>query len=256
MHTFIHFKDFLLLERDLLELIGEALDPEVRRNRKKMIEFFLKLDDYSYWNSEHSLEVAKLARDFGKFLGLDGNKLAISALTHDVGKTGVDKRVLHKPGMLEPEEREHMNTHAQASGDKLKKLTGVHGVYARLAALYHHTKPSELDMMEHDGVLSSEEVEFIKIVTIADIFEALTSEKRPYKKPTTKYDALDIMSHIDIVDQKVFAKFIQWQKQEFANEYRDEYVEKNRERLKQEYEERRVAYQKSYDHFIASSPRK
>ena len=256
----ISFRHFLQLSEDIKHLI-EEIDPEVRRNRKKMIDYYLKLNNYSYWNAEHAMEVAKLSRDFGKHLGLDANKLAYSALTHDSGKVHVDKIVLHKPDTLSEPERVHIDTHASKDEDikHLKHLTGEQGNYARLALRYHHTRPSDLDKMANDGKLTKDEVEVIKIITICDIFEALVSEKRPYKKPITKYDALVLMSSLTIVDKEILKKFVEWQYQEFANEYRKDFVERNRERLEREYAIRKEEYRKKYDHYIASSkasPRK
>lgn len=256
----ISFRHFLQLSEDIMHLI-EELDPEVRRNRKKMIDYYLKLDNYSYWNAGHAMEVAKISRDFGKHLGLDANKLAYSALTHDTGKVHVDKVVLHKPDKLSEPERVHIDTHVKKDEDikHLKHLTGEHGNYARLALRFHHTRPAEIDKMVGAGELTRDEAEVIKIITICDIFEALVSEKRPYKKPITKYDALVLMDSLVIIDKEIFKKFVQWQYQEYANEYRKDFVERNRERLEREYEIRKEDYKKKYDHYIASSkasPRK
>ena len=201
--------------------LWEALDPIERRNRKEMVKHFLSLSRYSKWNADHSAEVAKLARDFAKYLGLDANKVAMSALTHDIGKTKIPKDILHKPGKLSDEERHTMNSHAQEANSKLNSLTGVHGRLAKLAAIYDHTQPQKLKTLQHEGHLSEEEVELIKIITIADIFEALTSNSRPYKKTFTKPEALQLMTIIDIIDKPLFEKFKHWQLRDFKNEYRN-----------------------------------
>jgi putative nucleotidyltransferase with HDIG domain len=211
------------------------MDPELRRNRKQMLKHFLALSKYSYWNAEHSVEVARLARDFGKVLNFDTAVILKAAFTHDVGKTGVPKQVLHKAGKLDQEERFVMNTHAAASVDKLDSLSGEHAKIAKIAAGYHHTKPSELDNLYNSGDLSADEVELVKIITICDIFEALVSEKRPYKQAMTKFDALELMSKIEIVDAHFYEKFSHWQTTHFTNEYRLPYVEKERARLDRKY---------------------
>lgn len=213
-------------------VIYEALDPEVRRNRKEMIKHFLTLNYYSKWNAEHSMEVARLARDFGgKYLGYDINKIVKAALTHDVGKTRVPKSVLHKPGKLEPGERATMNTHVEAAFDLLKTLTGEHGKLAKQGAELHHTPAAEIDRLVAAELLTPEEGELAKIIMLCDIFEALTSQSRPYKEPLTKYDALELMKGIRALDDELLKKFIAWQHQAFANEYRPEYVERERQRL-------------------------
>ena len=219
----MRFIDFIMLY--------EAIDPETRRNRKLMLKYFLSLKNYSYWNADHSIEVAKLARDFGKYLNFDTTKILKSAITHDIGKITVAKDVLHKPGKLNDAERQGMNKHAGASSQELSKLTGEHGRIAIIAAKFHHTKPQEIDRKVGDGELTVEEGELVKLVTICDIFEALTSKARPYKKPMTKFDALELMNGLDIVDYDMFKKFEAWQHRDFANEYRQDYVERARAAL-------------------------
>ena len=218
----------------LLEFLAlyEALDPELRRNRKQMIKHFLSLNYYSKWNAEHSMQVARLARDFGgKHLGYNINKILKAALTHDVGKTKVPKEVLHKAGKLEADERVIMNTHVEAAFDMLKTLTGEHAKLARQGAEHHHTPASEVDHLIGKELLTPEEGELVKIIMICDIFEALTSQSRPYKEPLTKYDALELMQSIQTLDHPLLKKFIEWQHREFANEYRMEYVERERQKL-------------------------
>lgn len=231
----------------------EAVDPQSRRNRKIMIDLFLKLDNYSHWNANHSMAVAKIARDFGKTLGLDANEVVKSALTHDIGKVEVDKRILHKPKKLSADEFPKMAQHATKSEEHLNRLSGIHGQIAKLGARFHHTRPSDIDSYVRDNIISEKEALLIKVITIADIFEALTSDSRPYKEPMTKYDAIELMNSLDIVDKEIFDKFKNWQFSEFANEYRQDYTNRKRQELKSKYESEKAAYDKKYDHYIATS---
>ena len=208
----MRFSEFIILM--------EMLDPETRRNRKQMIKHFNNLKNYSKWNAEHSMEVARLVRDFSKYIGMSVKNVVAGALSHDVGKIHVDKKILHKPGKLTPDERIEMDTHAIKSAEMLKSLTGQHGNIARLMAGFHHTKPAELHDLLLKGELTEDEVELIKLVTICDIFEALTTKKRPYKESMSKNSALELMTKIEIIDQPLLKKFIHWQKTEFTNEYR------------------------------------
>lgn len=210
----------------------ESLDPELRRNRKLMIKHFLTLNSYSKWNAEHSLEVAKLARDFAKQLGLDYNKIVKAALTHDVGKTTISKSILHSHGKLSPAERAEMNTHAEAAIDILRSLTGEHKTLAKAGAELHHTPWYEVNHLVELELISEEEGDLVKAIMICDIFEALTSKNRPYKEPMTKFDAIALMNGLDIIDKGMFNAFVDWQHSEFANEYRPEYVDREREKLK------------------------
>lgn len=201
-------------------MLCEALDPVLRKNRKEILKLFSNLRQYSTWNADHSIEVAKLIRNFAKAIGFKMEHLEFAALGHDVGKVKIRKDVLHKPGKLSDEERKHMNTHVVSSSNLLQSVVGIQGKIARLAAEHHHTLPQELDILEKDGKLSQDEVKFIKMLTICDIFEALTTKMRPYKESLTKSKALELMSSINIVDKQIFDLFRKWQLENFTNEYR------------------------------------
>ena len=209
----MRFRDFLILL--------EALDPEIRRNRKEMVKHFKNLNNYSVWNAEHSMEVAKIARDFGKYLGLDSNRIVKSALTHDVGKITIRKDLLHKPGYFDEPERAEMKSHVgQSSNDILKSLTGDHKRLAMIGAEFHHTTPEGLQVLADEGKLSETDVELIKVITIADVFEALVSDKRPYKEGISRKEALVTMAKMGHIDKDMFEKFKKWQLSEFTQFYR------------------------------------
>jgi putative nucleotidyltransferase with HDIG domain len=203
-----------------LQFLIESLDPIDRRNRKEMISHFLKLHQYSPWNAEHSMQVARIARDFAHFLKLDGNKVVKTALTHDVGKTEVPKNVLHKPGTLTPDERVVMNTHAVLANNLLDSLIGDHGKLARLGAKYHHTSADAIQNLVTTGSITQYDANILKIISIVDVFEALSGTSRPYKSVLPKKEAIVIMKQLPFLDQNLLYQFIHWQKTQFTNEYR------------------------------------
>lgn len=214
----MRFKEFLA--------IYESLDPELRRNRKEMIKYFSRLDKYSDWNAEHAMNVTKMARDFGKHLGLDSNRIVYSAFAHDVGKTRIPKDILHKEGPLDKEEREVMDTHAIHSRDLLNKMSGDIGFIARSGANLHHTKATDLDKMVNDGKLSEEDAVILKVLMIVDIFDGVTDPKRPYRKPPNPpelkvEDALELLPTIPAVDKELAHKFVKWHIQTYANRSRN-----------------------------------
>lgn len=198
----------------------ESVDPETRRNRHLMIKKLRELNNYSSWNANHSIHVARIARDFAKYLNLDPNTLANIAITHDVGKTTIPHKILHKPGKLTPDEKTVMDTHVTGGIEQLNKLTGEYGKIARLGALYHHLTPSEVDELVKQKILTPLESTFIKILTIVDIFDALVDKGRPYKEGKSKQTALEIMETDPHIDNTLFKKFKQWQLENFKNEYR------------------------------------
>ncbi len=120
--------------------------------------------------------------------------LRASAL-HDIGKIGISDTVLKKPAALTPEEFAYMKTHAQIGADMIQKIIDrTHESrflrYAHDMALYHHER---WDGTGYPCGLREEEIPLhVQILTIADVFDALTAV-RPYKRAFTFEEAVDIM---------------------------------------------------------------
>lgn len=102
-----------------------------------------------------------------------------AAPMHDIGKIGIPDRVLQKPGKLDAEEWEIMKRHSQYGA----KILGEHNhallQMAKEIALYHHEKWNGTGYPR--GLCGDAIPVSARIVAIADVFDALTSE-RPYKK--------------------------------------------------------------------------
>jgi HD-GYP domain-containing protein (c-di-GMP phosphodiesterase class II)/CBS domain-containing protein len=128
----------------------------------------------------HSERVARYSIAIGKNVGLDERdmrNLRISALLHDVGKIGIDDRILRKPGALSEEEFEIMKQHP-AKGAAI--MGGVSQLIDIVPGMkYHHEKWSGGGYPDN---LEGEEIPMqARIVAIADTFDAMTTN-RPYQK--------------------------------------------------------------------------
>ena len=128
----------------------------------------------------HSERVARYSIAIGKNLHLpqkEMNNLRISALLHDVGKIGIDDRILRKPGALSDDEFEVMKGHP-AKGAAI--MSGVGQLTDCIAGMkYHHEKWSGggyPEGLEGDAIPMQ-----ARIVAIADTFDAMTTN-RPYQK--------------------------------------------------------------------------
>ena len=103
-----------------------------------------------------------------------------AAPMHDVGKIGIPDAILRKPGKLDADEWQVMQTHAAIGG----RIIGQHSSgllkMAHDIAVSHHEK---WDGSGYPAGLAGTDIPLEgRIVAIADVFDALTSE-RPYKKP-------------------------------------------------------------------------
>lgn len=113
---------------------------------------------------------------------------------HDIGKVGIADDILLKRGSLSDEEREIMQGHVGLGRrlvEQVIKDTGLEGMpYLRILLNivdFHH---EYLDGSGYPHGLSGDDVPLeARIATVADIFDALTSE-RPYKRPWVNLDAL------------------------------------------------------------------
>ena len=119
-----------------------------------------------------------------------------SAPLHDTGKIKIPDSILNKPGKLTPEEFEIMKCHAAYGREIIDKaISTVEGesylTEARNMAAYHHER---WDGKGYPEGLKEEEIPLsARIMSVADVFDALTS-KRVYKPAYTKEDALGIIA--------------------------------------------------------------
>ena len=176
---------------DNFNVMSSAIEQAVEQLRKAASEnnlLFINsvrmlaaaIDAKDPYTRGHSERVARYSIAIGKNLSLpekEMRNLRISALLHDVGKIGIDDRILRKPGALNDEEFELMKQHPA-------KGAAIMGGVAQLIDIipgmkYHHEKWSGGGYPE--GLLADQIPMQARIVAIADTFDAMTTN-RPYQK--------------------------------------------------------------------------
>lgn len=144
-------------------------------------------DDYTF---HHSLSVAVLAVAIGQRLGYSGeelNRLGVCALMHDIGKTAIPVEIIRKASKLDLGEMSLIKTHSTAGYEYLKKA-GIGDDEIWLAVLSHHEK---MDGTGYPQGLKGEEIPpWSRIISVADVYDALTSN-RPYRRPMEPADAIE-----------------------------------------------------------------
>ncbi len=129
----------------------------------------------------HSQRVAQISLELSKELGLspaDQQKINIAALLHDVGKIGIEDRILQKPTDLTPEEYKVIRQHPRWGGNILSPIKQLKEVLP--AVTCHHER---LDGGGYPEGLSGNQIPLAaRIIAVADTYDAMTSE-RLYQKP-------------------------------------------------------------------------
>ncbi len=157
------------------------------------------IDSKSPYTSGHSERVTLFSNLIAKELQYSSERrrwLKRAALLHDIGKLGVSNSVLDKPAKLDGDEWAAMQQHA-ALGEKILSRIGAFTDLALIAGAHHE----RLDGKGYPRGLKDEQISLdVRIVTTADIFDALTAD-RPYRAAMPVDKALAIMS--DMVDTAI-----------------------------------------------------
>ncbi len=162
-------------------------------------------DEYTF---KHSVDVATMAMIIAKKHGLNDKEIyeiGIAGLLHDVGKSKIPNEVLNKPGKLTDDEFALMKQHSLFGYGILKEKKDI-SEPIRMGVLQHHEKINGKGYPI--GVPAGKISRYAKILSVADIYDALVTE-RPYKKAFSKRDAVEmIMSMTDELDISAMKSFL------------------------------------------------
>ena len=134
-------------------------------------------DHYTY---SHSNNVAYYATELAYGLNMDEDSVEIireAALLHDIGKIGIDEKILNKNERLNLDERLEMQSHVENSVGIIKHLPSL--TYLIPAVIGHHERWDGKGYPRH--VMGTDIPLFARVLCIADSFDAMIS-KRPYKE--------------------------------------------------------------------------
>ncbi|WP_432649141.1 HD-GYP domain-containing protein [Huintestinicola sp.] len=164
-------------------------------------------DDYTY---HHSLSVAIMAIAIGLEMGYDRRKLdelGVAGLLHDIGKVSVPIEIINKKGRLTDEEYSVVRLHPIYAAEHLRARKLV-SEDCCLGIIGHHER---WDGSGYPMKLKGEEIhEYARILAVADVYDALTSN-RPYRIPAPPNEAIEFImggmySHFDENVVKAFLR--------------------------------------------------
>lgn len=199
----------------LADEVRKATFEIVQRERETVVRLSKAAEYRDPETGAHILRMAHYSELIAKGMGLspaEQELLLEAAPMHDIGKVGIADNILLKPGRLTPDEFEIMKQHAIFGYEILKGSSSrVLQTGAEIARAHHE----KFDGSGYPNNLAGDAIPiFSRIVAVADVFDALTSE-RPYKKAWTLERAAEhikasVGTHFD--PQCVAAFFENWDK--------------------------------------------
>ena len=163
-------------------------------------------DEYTF---KHSVDVATMSMIVSRQYGLPDEQIyeiGISGLLHDIGKSKIPNEILNKAGKLTDEEFALIKQHSLLGYQILKDKPELSNAI-KLGVLQHHEK---INGSGYPMGATEDKIHiFAKIIAVADIYDALVTE-RPYKKAFTPRDAVEmIMAMTGELDLKVMQSFLE-----------------------------------------------
>lgn len=152
--------------------------------------FAAAIDIKDKYTQGHSERVGKYCEIIARELGWPDEEcegIAIAGYLHDIGKLVVERDIINAPYKINAKESSELNRHPAAG---FEILSPIHHPYADipLMAKYHHERP---DGRGYPDGLSGDEIPFgAKIVTLADSFDAMTTD-RPYRTRRSFEDVIE-----------------------------------------------------------------
>ena len=170
----IRYHNFIISEREVIDL------KRWRKSLEQMVAALARLvESRDAYTAGHQQRVALLSVAIGRAMGLEEQTIdtvRLAATIHDIGKVYVPLEFLTKPGSLSPLELDVIHTHPQVGYEILKPIE-FESPISRIV-LEHHER---LDGSGYpQGLIGSEILVESKIITVADVVEAMCSH-RPYR---------------------------------------------------------------------------
>lgn len=191
-------------QRRLITLVSDQMY-ERDKNNRMMVSILSQIVEFRNGESgSHVVNIKRITELLLDRLPMRTNKYTLSsteqllipmaAALHDIGKIGIDDKILNKPGRLTKEEFEIMKTHSAIGANMLESLEQFHDEplikIAHDISRWHHER---YDGRGYPDGLKGDEIPIsAQIVSIADVYDALVSE-RVYKKAYTHEKAMDMI---------------------------------------------------------------
>lgn len=193
--------------RKIREAVGGIID-EILQTPDIIVHItdVRSLQDHTFG---HSVNVCILSMITGMAMGYDQLKLkelGTGALLHDVGKAMIPQHIINSPKVLSAEEYRLVQNHSSLGFEALRKSENISAVVADVAFQHHE----RFNGKGYPRNLAGKDImEFARVVAIADVYDALTTD-RPYRKRLLPHEVVEIIrdSYDDDFDGEIVVEFI------------------------------------------------
>ena len=156
------------------------------------------IDNLLFYGSEndsiyrHSLNVACISSLLGKWVGFEENKIKLliySALLHDIGKCKIDDKIINKSVRLNSKDLKKIKEHPVLGYKIIKKFNFLDKSVSQSILLHHEREDGSGYPL---GITGDKIPDFAKVIAIADVFEAINSN-RCYRNKKAPFEAIQII---------------------------------------------------------------
>lgn len=193
--------DFLTKPPDKMELkarVKSLIKVKTLNNNLTNLESILTslanaVEAKDEYTKGHIWRVSRLAVAVAKKVGLSEkgiDEVKFGGIIHDIGKIGIPKDILNKPGALDDKEFDIMKKHSNIGYKICEPLKDTLGLSLDIIR-FHHEK---LDGSGYPNGLKGDDIPIgARIMTVVDIYDALTTD-RPYRKAMSEQKAFEILN--------------------------------------------------------------
>lgn len=179
------------INADKLHKVFKALISEIR-GAKNVISLLTNVQVHDNYIFAHSINVTIYTLAMAVKLGFDDKRLSeigLGGMLHDIGKTMIPIEILNKQTKLTDQEFEIIKKHPEYGFENLRNQSSISLLSAH-CAFQHHEK---IDGTGYPRQLKGDEIHpYAKIMAVADVFDALTSQ-RAYRKAMLPHNAMEII---------------------------------------------------------------
>lgn len=200
----------LIIDMNSESIFGlvDAINHDLNNSEEEEVINLLDMAEFEDYIYSHSLNVGVISMVFAKKLRLPEDlirEIGIGGFLHDIGTIDIPKSIINKREDLTAHEWTILQDHPLTGYEKVKNNCTISDVTKEII-LKHHER---VDGSGYPNGLKKDEIpNYVEIVALADIFDALTSD-RPYRKGTTTSEALKYIQDIgNLYTLDLIKKFI------------------------------------------------